>query len=179
MLNVGAPATQNWIVLFSDKVTDGTRGSATYDTTLDRAYSISYLLSSIANGWSTGPLAGRYVLTASQETLFPNFLMVAFLHNDGASGVDNNKLEGNALAQNYPNPFNPSTEIKYSLSTESKVSLKVYNALGLEVASLVDGNEGVGVHQVKFNADNLPTGTYFYTLKAGTFSQTKRMVLSK
>lgn len=114
----------------------------------------------------------------ADQFFFPNIFMIAYI-SDGVNGVNDTKLEGNALAQNYPNPFNPSTEIKYSLATESKVSLKVYNALGSEVATLVDRSEGAGEHNVNFNADNLPSGTYFYTLKAGTFSQTKRMVLSK
>jgi hypothetical protein len=179
MMNVGAAATQNWIVLFTDKVTDQTRGANAYDTTLDRAFSISYLLTDITNGWSTGPLAGRFVLTSTQETLFPNFIMVAFLHNQGSSGVNDKPLSGNALAQNFPNPFNPSTQIKYSVANEAKVSLKVYNALGVEVATLVDGMQASGEHEVNFQAETLPSGTYFYTLKAGTFSETKRMVLSK
>ena len=99
--------------------------------------------------------------------------------SDGVSGVNDMKLEGNVLAQNYPNPFNPTTVIKYSLATESLVSLKVYNTLGVEVATIVNDHQGVGEHQVSFFGDNLPSGTYFYTLRAGTFSQTKRMVLSK
>ncbi|MDP4220357.1 MAG: T9SS type A sorting domain-containing protein [Bacteroidota bacterium] len=94
-------------------------------------------------------------------------------------GVDGAQLEGNALAQNYPNPFNPSTAIRYSLQKEARVSIKLYNALGLEVATILDANEAMGEHEVNFNADNLPTGTYFYTMRTGSFSQTKRMVLSK
>ncbi|MFI5263919.1 MAG: T9SS type A sorting domain-containing protein [Candidatus Kapaibacterium sp.] len=124
-----------------------------------------------------GPLGGRFQ-DQNANVLFNQLVMVAY--TSGLSlAVDDTKLEGNALAQNYPNPFNPSTEIKYSIATASDVSLKVYNTLGVEVRTVVNDREEAGGHQVSFYGDNLPSGTYFYTLKAGTFSQTKRMVLSK
>jgi hypothetical protein len=83
------------------------------------------------------------------------------------------------LVQNYPNPFNPSTSIKYSLAEQSPVSLKVYDILGNEVATLVNTSQGTGVYEVNFNASNLASGLYFYTLKAGNFTSTKKMMLLK
>jgi len=83
------------------------------------------------------------------------------------------------LAQNYPNPFNPSTTIRYALPQRSSVSLAVYNAIGQEVALLVRGEQEAGIHEVKFNASNLPTGVYFYRLTAGSFIQTRRLLLLK
>jgi hypothetical protein len=83
------------------------------------------------------------------------------------------------LVQNYPNPFNPSTSIKYSLAAQSLVSLKVYDILGSEVATLVNTVQGTGAYEVNFSASNLASGLYFYTLKAGNFTSTKKMMLLK
>jgi photosystem II stability/assembly factor-like uncharacterized protein len=83
------------------------------------------------------------------------------------------------LLQNYPNPFNPTTIIQYQLPVASTVSLKVYDALGREVATLVNERKNAGVHQVEFRATNLASGTYFYRLQAGQFVETKKMILIK
>jgi hypothetical protein len=82
-----------------------------------------------------------------------------------------------ALAQNYPNPFNPSTTIRYALPHRSRVSLIVYNTLGQQVATLVNGEVEAGYHEVTFNANGLASGVYFYRMTAGDFVQTKRLVL--
>lgn len=84
------------------------------------------------------------------------------------------------LAQNYPNPFNPSTTINFNLAKETNVSLKVFNLLGQEVASLA-ANEFMqaGSYSYKFNASSLASGTYIYRLEAGDFVQTKKMTLTK
>lgn len=85
-----------------------------------------------------------------------------------------------ALAQNYPNPFNPSTTISYSLPVGGTVSLKIYSAGGEEVATLVEENQSVGSHAVQFVAPHsLASGVYFYRLRLGNFSQTKKFVLVK
>lgn len=90
------------------------------------------------------------------------------------------------LEQNFPNPFNPDTTIKFSIpKTASKneamqnVSLKIYDILGRQVASLINESKYPGSYQVKFNAGNLPSGSYFYELIAGNFTQTKKMILMK
>ncbi len=83
------------------------------------------------------------------------------------------------LYQNYPNPFNPTTMIKFSVPVASRVTLKVYNVLGSEVATLVNGEKPVGNYSVSFNGSNLASGVYFYQLKAGSFVQTKKLVLLK
>ena len=83
------------------------------------------------------------------------------------------------LEQNYPNPFNPSTTIKYSIPSLSLVQMKIYDVLGNEVASLVDEEKPAGTYEVEFDALNIPSGVYFYTLQAGEFNQTKKMVLMK
>jgi hypothetical protein len=83
------------------------------------------------------------------------------------------------LFQNYPNPFNPSTTISYQLSVVSRVSLKVYDVLGREVETLVNERQTAGTHAVKFNATNLPSGVYFCRLQAGTYHETKKLLLLK
>jgi len=83
------------------------------------------------------------------------------------------------LDQNHPNPFNPSTEVTYSLEKASNVILKVYDLLGREVATLVNGGNQPGEHSVTWNAQNVPSGVYFYRLSAGTFVETKKMVVMK
>jgi hypothetical protein len=87
-----------------------------------------------------------------------------------------------ALFQNYPNPFNPSTRIQYSLEKAAQVSLKVYNVLGLEVATLINGRQEAGSYTVPFSAiggSTLASGVYFYRLEAGNFIACKKMILIK
>jgi hypothetical protein len=83
------------------------------------------------------------------------------------------------LSQNYPNPFNPSTKIDYSVPQASKVSLKVYDMLGREVASLVDEYKEIGTYTVTFDASNLAGGIYLYVISAGDFMQSKKMTYLK
>ncbi len=99
-----------------------------------------------------------------------------------ATGVKNEKPDlpiKYALSQNFPNPFNPSTEIKYSIPKASNVSLTVYNMLGQKIAGLVNGQKAAGNYTVLFDASKLSSGIYFYTLKAGNFVTTKKMILLK
>ena len=101
-----------------------------------------------------------------------------------ASSTDNVTPTSFALEQNYPNPFNPSTQITFQLPYSEHVELKVYNSLGREVRRLVSGQYDAGVHSVAWNGTNdygrkVSSGTYFYTIQAGTFNQTKKMQLLK
>ncbi|HAB50770.1 MAG TPA: hypothetical protein DCE80_01095 [Ignavibacteriales bacterium] len=86
-----------------------------------------------------------------------------------------------SLAQNYPNPFNPSTKIKYAIpgnvETRHGVSLRVYDVLGNEVATLVNEEKEAGSYEVEWNAVDKSSGVYFYQLKAGEYANTKKMIL--
>lgn len=84
-----------------------------------------------------------------------------------------------ALNQNYPNPFNPVTVISYRLKVNGFVSIKVFDVLGKEVAELVNEEKSAGVHKVSFNANSLSSGVYFYTIQAGDFFETKKMIFQK
>ena len=81
------------------------------------------------------------------------------------------------LKQNYPNPFNPSTSIQYAVSNRQFVSLKVYDVLGNEIATLVNKEKPEGIYEIEWNATGLPSAVYFYQLKTGSFVQTKKMIL--
>jgi hypothetical protein len=84
-----------------------------------------------------------------------------------------------ALSQNYPNPFNPATTISFNLPSKSFVSLKVYDALGREVATILSEELSAGTYSRQWNAAGLPSGIYFYRLQTGSFTETKKLVLLK
>ena len=90
-----------------------------------------------------------------------------------------NHKVGYYLSNNYPNPFNPSTDIVYQIPASSHVILTIYNILGKEVETLVNEDKREGTYYVKFNAANLASGIYFYTLKTNNYVQTKKMILMK
>ncbi len=84
-----------------------------------------------------------------------------------------------SLAQNYPNPFNPVTTISFTLPQESPVILKIYNILGKEVATLVDKRLSEGNYSIVWNASGFSNGLYFYHIEAGSFRDTKKLLLIK
>ena len=81
------------------------------------------------------------------------------------------------LEQNYPNPFNPTTNIQYAVSSQQYISLKIFDALGNEVVTLVNEQKSAGIYDVEFNSNDLSSGIYFYQLRAGSFVDTKKMIL--
>lgn len=84
-----------------------------------------------------------------------------------------------SLSQNYPNPFNPTTTIQFSLEKASNVKLTVFNILGQKVATLVNGIMQAGPQSVVFDASTMASGVYYYTLHAGSFTKTAKMMLIK
>ena len=135
------------------------------------------------------PGIGTINLTAGGSTGSDDIFIAKYLPDGLLTDVD--EIENNIpiafeLNQNYPNPFNPSTKIRYTIpsviSTEGRnlnVQLKIYDVLGNEVATLVDENKPAGSYEVNFDAGNLSNGVYFYKLQAGSFVQTKKMLLLK
>jgi hypothetical protein len=109
--------------------------------------------------------AGSFLLSSSMVIGVPN--------------INKSIPDGFKLFQNYPNPFNPSTNIRYQITNNSFVSLKIYDILGKEVASLLNEKQSPGTHEVKFDGTNLSSGIYFYKLVAGNFSEIKTMTLIK
>ena len=102
------------------------------------------------------------------------------------NGTGTTNLASFNLSQNYPNPFNPSTKIRYAIpaviSTEGRnlnVTLKIFDVLGNEIATLVNEVKSVGSYEVNFDASKLSSGVYFYKLEAGSFVETKKMMLMK
>jgi len=106
---------------------------------------------------------------------FANYSSIITGVNDNKEAIPK-KFE---LSQNYPNPFNPTTRIEYSISSKQFVTLKVYDILGREVTTLVNEEKSAGSYEVTFNAGNLASGVYIYTIKAGAFYQTKKLILLK
>lgn len=128
-------------------------------------------------------------ITSSNNTLWPVWM-------DNSSGIyqiwtvpidlfaldvdeNRNLTDKFELLQNYPNPFNPVTNIQYSLKNRQFVSLKVYDMLGKVIDVLVNEEKPSGIYEIKFQSDNLAAGIYFYQLKSGEFSSTKKMVILK
>jgi hypothetical protein len=97
------------------------------------------------------------------------------VRQDPAAGLP----ETYSLSQNYPNPFNPSTNIQYSIPKTGFVTLKIYNLLGQEVATLVEGNQTAGKYVATFDASKVSSGVYFYRLASGGFVDVKKMLLLK
>ncbi len=93
--------------------------------------------------------------------------------------VDNGVVKGYALSQNYPNPFNPTTQIQFSVGKAGFTTLRVYDVLGREVATLVNQEMNVGAHTVTFDASSLTSGTYLYELRSGDVRLVNKMVLMK
>jgi|GEM_PF-2845124 len=132
--------------------------------------------------------AGRDVVTKWWEDLGDSSWQyacswgTAVLGGEVVVGVDGNTKPvptSFSLSQNYPNPFNPSTKISFSVIESGLVTLKIYNVLGQEIATLINNELTSGVHEVEFSASNLPSGVYIYKLENGNSSITKKMMLLK
>jgi len=127
----------------------------------------------------TAPGPGNYIVNAgyADQGLFWDSSSVTIT----LTGVGEN-LSSPAiykLYDNYPNPFNPSTTLRYSVPELAFTTLKIYNSLGSEVTTLVSETKPAGIYDVNFSATDLASGIYFYTLQAGSFTATKKMILMK
>ncbi len=145
-----------------------------------------------ANNWSleyTAP-AGNYLHISNNKLGSPNVWAVRdnggiskYTGEIGIQTISTEIPESFSLSQNYPNPFNPSTTIQFSIpyveSTRWGVSLKIYNILGNEITTLVNQSLSPGTYSVDWDASNYPSGLYFYTLRSGDYTETKKMILLK
>ena len=135
--------------------------------------------------WNTFSFSVKYI-----DSLFPGYFnfKVEVMSDGWAYWVDSIKVITGVneevampisfkLEQNYPNPFNPSTKIRWQSPVSSRQVLKVYDVLGNEIVTLVNEEKEAGYHSIDFNASELPSGVYFYQLKAGQFIETKKMIL--
>lgn len=124
-------------------------------------------------------LSGGYGsrLTGSFEIF--DYILIKYSNNVGINKQTGQIPTDYTLAQNYPNPFNPVTKINYSIPKQGLVTLKVYDILGREVRTLVNEVKMVGNYTVDFDGTGLSSGVYFYRIQAGSFSETRRMVMIK
>ena len=126
----------------------------------------------------TAPGQGTYRVNAGFKNPNPR-RWDSVMVDIGLTNVNENPISPNTfkLYDNFPNPFNPSTTVKYSLTKTSFTKIKIYDAVGNEVATLVNDIKTAGTHQVLFNAEGLSSGVYYYSINSGSFSETKKMVL--
>ncbi|MFZ5948557.1 MAG: DUF1501 domain-containing protein [Stygiobacter sp.] len=126
-------------------------------------------------------LKDHFTMSTEQikEILLKDFSTIPFI-NSTTSVNDFNSIPNDfTLHQNFPNPFNPSTTIKFELPKEGFVTLKVFDIIGKEIATLVNEKKSPGYYQTDFNANDLPSGTYIYTITVNNYSQSKKMLLIK
>jgi len=144
-----------------------------------------YIMIGYVNGHGTTTEPQEYSYmdnTVETGTYFYRLKQIDFLGTYEYSDeieVDVNGPLTFGLEQNYPNPFNPSTIIKYSVPETGSIKLSIYSVIGEEAAVLVDGIVQAGFYEITFDASNLPSGVYFYRLQAGSFVETKKMLLLK
>jgi len=123
---------------------------------------------------------GRLLDSYGNVITFPNLDAMYFYYSNFVTGINQNKLDVlNFSYQNYPNPFNPTTTITYSLPKSSLVTLKIYDILGKEVATLVNEEKQSGTYHAVWNAREAASGVYFYKLTAGEYSKVNKMILIK
>ncbi len=142
-------------------------------------------------GWTFGGSVAEYKVMAFNSTQVSPMTNIERIHISShlkefyaAGEKGNNLCQTFALSQNYPNPFNPSTVIEFSLPRKEHVRLKVYDVLGKEVITLVDGIREEGEHSaiwngINFKGESLSSGIYFYRIEAGSYLSAKKMILQK
>ena len=155
--------------------TFGTKGTVT--TTFGSDINVSDAAMSIALQTDGKILAGGYSGIAAGSTVF----VLARYLTSNSTGINEAKSlpKSFALEQNYPNPFNPSTTINYSIPKSGLVTIKIYDILGREVKTLVNEEKNAGNYNVEFNAGRLASGIYLYRMSAGSFEETKKLILIK
>ncbi len=164
------------------------------DYTLDFVYRIIGTAVKTDTGWHVNANIKLARMPAQPAIIVDSSNFINYVWQDSVSGnydiyfyktslltpvMINNppSFEQFSLRQNYPNPFNPSTKIEFELPTTNYITLKVFDLLGREIATLVHERVTAGIHSVEWNASQTPSGIYFYRLQAGTFTETKKLIL--
>ena len=169
------------LFVFGVKINRGIYGSnpilplnATVNDNIPMQYDFRSVYASLLKDWLGAST------TELQSILLKDFQILPLIHHYGGKGPTDagHKPLTITLQQNYPNPFNPSTHVSFT-STGDQVQIKVFDMLGREVQTLVDGMLPAGDHDVVFDAEGLPAGTYYYRLQSGSFQQVKAMQLVK
>ncbi len=185
----------NGYIIFKVELIDNATG-ATVGTLSNVNITSSNLSSCSTSSYkvNTNGLGGRIViarLTVSTNLDKPEFFVIGRYSTDGnvigkssdatkeISVMDNGIVKTYGLDQNYPNPFNPTTVINYQIPKDGFVSVKVFDALGREIKTLVSGYKTQGKYSISFDASNLSSGVYFYQITAGDFTSIKKMMLLK
>ena len=182
-------AIERWIVYSTPP---GTNGERVFEFVFRRAYPNTA-------GTSFAGTSGnfQYVFTYKIDPVWKDtsMLTVAFIQNDankevlnigkgsynplGINNISSEIPNSFSIKQNYPNPFNPETNIVFSIPSQSKITLRVFDMLGREVALLANGNFTAGTYRVNWDASEFTSGIYFYTLEAEGFRETRKMMLVK
>jgi hypothetical protein len=189
---VNAPTSARQNVVIPTFFVDALRADNTRDSAFVGNITVSLIgTGAIVGNTTRAAVFGRATFDSLRINAAGNFRLVATsgtltADTTASFGVLNIEREQTidlprdfALQQNYPNPFNPSTVIVYELPTVSDVVLTVYDMLGREIATLVRQRQAAGRYRATFNAQNLSSGVYLYRLQAGSFVQTKKMMLLK
>ena len=181
-------AVERWIVYSSPP---GTNGETIFENVFRKSFPSS-------TGTAISTNAGTYTFdfTYYMDPVWndTSIITIAFIQNDNDHSIMNTSRNGMvtgvtpntndvpaqySLSQNYPNPFNPTTNIKFNLPKNEFVTLKVYDMIGNEVKTLVEGIHSAGKYNIEFDGSNLSSGVYFYTLKTENYAETKKMILLK
>ena len=173
------------VIMFGTKVNAGIIGTSpvlpatpTVNDNIPLQFDFRSVYASVLKDWfGASPTELQVAITGT----ITNPLTSSVVASGAVAGVGStgNLPREYSLEQNYPNPFNPSTVIRYELPGGANVLLDVYNSLGERVATLVDGPQGAGTHEVSFNGGSLASGMYLYRLKAGSYQETRKMLLVK
>ncbi len=206
VLDVGPPgAWDESIVFMPDVHFDGTTYQMWYNGSSPTAASIGRATSSDGVHWTkdlTNPVldVGLPGTWESKEVGHPRVLFdgnklkmwyigvnaqinvrIGYASSDATTAITDQESKfittEYALSQNYPNPFNPSTTIRYALAQAGHVSLKIFNLAGQEIATLGDSKQNAGEHQIQWQAHGVPSGVYFYQLRAGDHVEKRKMIL--
>ncbi len=195
--------------LRSDSLITEAGDTARYQMVIVNAGSATLTLSSITSSSSVFTLTAQSMSIAAHSYSYAELRFIPVANdsvysgtitinsNDGTTGAIHINVTGNSgnvtavveepsltprqftLEQNFPNPFNPGTMFRYSLPTQEHVTFTIFNVLGQTVETVVDEVQQAGVKSVQWNASSLPGGIYFYRLSAGTYSETKKLLLIK